>query len=334
MAKRTIHMLDDDLDGGPADETVQFELDGAAYTIDLSTVHATALREALGPFVRAANATRRISRPARPLGAAQRRTANTAIREWARAAGYQVGDRGRIKTTSWRHTTGPRPEQTRDRRPTTALTMPQRQQTGRRWQVTPPTAAAATSTATPAAVLPIVLHASGAADSCIALDGHRIAVPRPCTPHAGRDTGTGPAAPAKTAADMFVVPDAQRAPAEHTPAPPGRRGRRHVAAARAAAGAPITARAIAITSRPHDQRPGTDRTCTRPLRAPAPSSPIPGPPPNPSRDRRAATGHTVARPESDAVNEPGRRTGPEPAPPRRPHHTTAANGDSTHPQHP
>lgn len=100
MAKRTIHMLDDDLDGGPADETVQFELDGTTYTIDLSTAHAAALREVLDPFVRAANATRHTGGLTRRRpGGAQRRTVNTAIREWARGAGYQVGDLGRIKKT-------------------------------------------------------------------------------------------------------------------------------------------------------------------------------------------------------------------------------------------
>jgi hypothetical protein len=104
MAKRTIHVLDDDLDGGPADETVQFELDGTAYSIDLSTTHAAALRETLDQFVRAATTTRHARHSSRRpdrrgTSAEQRRTANTAIREWARGAGYQVRDLGRIKKT-------------------------------------------------------------------------------------------------------------------------------------------------------------------------------------------------------------------------------------------
>ena len=50
MAKRLSHVLDDDLDGGPAAETVKFDLDGTAYTIDLSQANAAVFREALAPF--------------------------------------------------------------------------------------------------------------------------------------------------------------------------------------------------------------------------------------------------------------------------------------------
>lgn len=99
MAKRTTHQLIDDLTGDRADETVQFELDGVAYTIDLSAAHAAELRETFGPFMRAATVTRRTGRRSRPslLGAAQRQAVNTAIRDWARKAGHTVRDRGRIK---------------------------------------------------------------------------------------------------------------------------------------------------------------------------------------------------------------------------------------------
>ena len=40
MAKRTVVVLEDDLDGGPADETVTFALDGVSYEIDLSSSNA------------------------------------------------------------------------------------------------------------------------------------------------------------------------------------------------------------------------------------------------------------------------------------------------------
>lgn len=36
MAKQVITILTDDLDGGDADHTVEFGLDGVTYTIDLS----------------------------------------------------------------------------------------------------------------------------------------------------------------------------------------------------------------------------------------------------------------------------------------------------------
>jgi hypothetical protein len=51
MAKTVIVRLTDDIDGGDADETVHFSLDGTSYEIDLSTANATRLREAIRPFV-------------------------------------------------------------------------------------------------------------------------------------------------------------------------------------------------------------------------------------------------------------------------------------------
>jgi hypothetical protein len=50
MAKTVIVRLTDDIDGGDADETVQFSLDGTSYEIDLSTANAALLREAIRPF--------------------------------------------------------------------------------------------------------------------------------------------------------------------------------------------------------------------------------------------------------------------------------------------
>jgi hypothetical protein len=51
MAKTVIVKLTDDMDGGDADESVSFALDGRSYEIDLSTVNANKLREALQPFL-------------------------------------------------------------------------------------------------------------------------------------------------------------------------------------------------------------------------------------------------------------------------------------------
>jgi hypothetical protein len=41
MAQKITVTLEDDLDGGPADQTVRFGLDGAEYEIDLSISNAT-----------------------------------------------------------------------------------------------------------------------------------------------------------------------------------------------------------------------------------------------------------------------------------------------------
>ena len=51
MAKQIIHKLVDDLDGGDADETVKFALDGIQYEIDLSEKNAAKLRELFDAYV-------------------------------------------------------------------------------------------------------------------------------------------------------------------------------------------------------------------------------------------------------------------------------------------
>ena len=51
MAQRVHIVLEDDLDGSAADETVTFGLDGANYEIDLSAKNAAKLRDALAPYV-------------------------------------------------------------------------------------------------------------------------------------------------------------------------------------------------------------------------------------------------------------------------------------------
>ena len=50
MAQKVRIILEDDLDGGPADETVRFGLDGGQYEIDLSNANAARLRDAIRPF--------------------------------------------------------------------------------------------------------------------------------------------------------------------------------------------------------------------------------------------------------------------------------------------
>ena len=101
MAQTVKIILEDDLDGGPAEETVRFGLDGAQYEIDLSEENASRLRDALRPFIAKARRAQskqpaKQGRPAgtRPGGRSNPDTA--AIRQWARENGHQVSDRGRI----------------------------------------------------------------------------------------------------------------------------------------------------------------------------------------------------------------------------------------------
>ena len=51
MAKTVIVKLTDDLDGGDADETVRFALDGRSYEIDLSSANASDLRAAFQRYI-------------------------------------------------------------------------------------------------------------------------------------------------------------------------------------------------------------------------------------------------------------------------------------------
>ena len=52
MAKKVTVTLVDDFDGeGPADETVEFSIDGVNYEIDLSSKNAQKLRNELKPWL-------------------------------------------------------------------------------------------------------------------------------------------------------------------------------------------------------------------------------------------------------------------------------------------
>jgi len=94
VATKITVLLEDDLDGGPADETVRFGLDGVDYEIDLSRQHARAFRRELASFlIHARRAERGRRRPARS-SSGRRRSGD--IRAWARDAGIEVSDRGRI----------------------------------------------------------------------------------------------------------------------------------------------------------------------------------------------------------------------------------------------
>jgi Lsr2 len=87
----------DDLDGSEAEGTVRFGLDGAEYEIDLNAEHAQALRDALAPFMKAgrrAGGGRRSARSGRKASANGLNTSE--IREWAKAQGIEVKDRGRV----------------------------------------------------------------------------------------------------------------------------------------------------------------------------------------------------------------------------------------------
>ena len=105
MAQQVNVVLVDDVDGSPAQETVTFALDGVTYEIDLTQDNAGRLRDGMVQWLqngrRVAGTRLRGTRPAttqkkqptQPSAA----SSNSTIREWARAHGHTVSDRGRIK---------------------------------------------------------------------------------------------------------------------------------------------------------------------------------------------------------------------------------------------
>src|SRR5271163_584877 len=66
VAKTVIVKLTDDIDGGDADETIHFALDGKSYEVDLSAANASKLRAALKPYVEKGRGARNESRSRSP----------------------------------------------------------------------------------------------------------------------------------------------------------------------------------------------------------------------------------------------------------------------------
>ncbi len=97
MAQKVQTLFIDDIDGGDAEGTVRFALDGTDYEIDLNGQHSEELRTALGKYIE----------HARKVGTARRGTARgagrrpsavdtAAVRAWAREKGYDIKGRGRV----------------------------------------------------------------------------------------------------------------------------------------------------------------------------------------------------------------------------------------------
>ena len=101
--KQTITQLIDDIDGGKAEETVLFAIDGTNYEIDLGRRNAARLRDLLNgytPYARAvrggAQQRRRRRRRAAPTTTPFVEVDNRAVRAWAASNGIALSTRGRI----------------------------------------------------------------------------------------------------------------------------------------------------------------------------------------------------------------------------------------------
>jgi hypothetical protein len=99
MAQRITTLFIDDIDGGEAEGTVRFALDGTEYEIDLNAQHTEELRSALGQYVtharKVAGARKGTARSSRRASSAD----TVAVRAWAREQGMAIKERGRVPAT-------------------------------------------------------------------------------------------------------------------------------------------------------------------------------------------------------------------------------------------
>ncbi len=97
MAQKIQTLFIDDIDGGAAEGTVRFALDGTDYEIDLSGKHSDELHTTLRKYVdhaRKVGGTAR--RPGTRGGRRPSAVDTVAVRAWARENGYDIKDRGRV----------------------------------------------------------------------------------------------------------------------------------------------------------------------------------------------------------------------------------------------
>jgi hypothetical protein len=113
VAQKVLTLLQDDVDGSKASETITFGLDGVTYQIDLNARHAAKLRKSLAPFVAAGRpvggkprrgggkggASSRDRRPTPRMSATETPVDPSAVRAWAAAHQIKVSPRGRIPAT-------------------------------------------------------------------------------------------------------------------------------------------------------------------------------------------------------------------------------------------
>ena len=92
MAQKIQVLFTDDIDGGEAEGTVRFAIDGAEYEIDLSAKHSDELRDTFKNYIAHARKIGGTGRGGRKPGAID----TVAARAWARENGYDIKERGRV----------------------------------------------------------------------------------------------------------------------------------------------------------------------------------------------------------------------------------------------
>jgi len=96
MAQKVHIVLEDDIDGSEATQTVAFGVDGTSYEIDLNDKNAAALRDALATYVGHGRKVGGARRGRRSSASSASGHSAKEIRDWARSNGHKVPERGRI----------------------------------------------------------------------------------------------------------------------------------------------------------------------------------------------------------------------------------------------
>ena len=95
MAQKVSVVLEDDLTGGPADQTIRFAFEGTDYEIDLNAKNAAKFSKQLAPYLEhARRAGRGQARRSGRTAAGRQRSGD--IRAWAKEHDVAVSERGRI----------------------------------------------------------------------------------------------------------------------------------------------------------------------------------------------------------------------------------------------
>ncbi|MEV5875781.1 Lsr2 family protein [Streptomyces sp. NPDC052101] len=98
MAQKIVTIYTDDLTGEESTEaaTHQIVIDGVAYEVDLGPDSYDKLMEAVSPFLKAGRRVRGSRGKPSPSHQAGGKKDTAAIRAWAKEAGYEVSNRGRV----------------------------------------------------------------------------------------------------------------------------------------------------------------------------------------------------------------------------------------------
>lgn len=97
MVQRVQLILEDDISGEKADETIAFALEGVSYEIDLSSENAAKMREEFAVWIgHARRLSGRRNAPGKKAASKSDRNDVVQMRAWLREQGHEVSDRGRI----------------------------------------------------------------------------------------------------------------------------------------------------------------------------------------------------------------------------------------------